>query len=100
MKQSWQILSAPEYDLWYSKQSQKHRLQILERMRNIELEGYFGEHKVLDYTHTVWELKWKNGRRVYYAMAHQYKMLLLLGGNKNGQDRDIQTAKKIYARYT
>lgn len=68
-------------------------------MRNIELEGYFGEHKTLDHTHTVWELKWKNGRRVYYTTVYQYKILLLLGGNKNGQDRDIQTAKKIYARY-
>jgi hypothetical protein len=32
---------------------------------------------------------------VYYAYIPEKKILLLLGGNKNGQDKDIRQAKKI-----
>jgi len=45
------------------------------------------------------ELKWKNGRRVYYADIPEKKILLLLGGNKNGQDKDIRQAKKIFNKH-
>lgn len=46
----------------------------------------------------IWELKWVGGRRIYYAYLPAQKILLLLGGNKNGQDKDIKQAKKIYAK--
>jgi putative addiction module killer protein len=47
----------------------------------------------------ILELKWKNGRRVYYATIPEKKILLLLGGNKNGQDKDIRQAKKIFDKH-
>ena len=45
------------------------------------------------------ELKWDNGRRIYYAHLVQQNILLLLGGNKNGQDKDIRKAQKIFTKY-
>jgi putative addiction module killer protein len=45
------------------------------------------------------ELRWKNGRRVYYAEIPERNILLLLGGNKNGQDKDIHQAKKLFDKY-
>ena len=39
--------------------------------------------------------KWGIGRRVYYALIPEKNIILLLGGNKNGQDKDIAKAKKI-----
>lgn len=47
----------------------------------------------------VWELRWKNGRRVYFAHIPEKKVLLLLGGNKNGQDKDIRKAKSLLKKY-
>jgi len=72
-------------------------VQIRERISHIQDEGYFGDHRDID--DNVWELKWKSGRRIYYAYIPEKKILLLLGGNKNGQDKDIRQAKKILNKH-
>lgn len=87
------IYNAFEYDEWLEGQPAKSQVQIRERISRIQDDGYFGDHKDVD--EDVWELRWKNGRRIYYAYIPEKKILLLLGGNKNGQDKDIRHAKKI-----
>jgi putative addiction module killer protein len=87
------IFTTTEYDEWFDEQQAKSRVQILDRLSNIQEHGHFGDHK--DVGEDVWELKWANGRRVYYAYIPEKKILLILGGNKNGQDKDIRQAKKI-----
>jgi len=92
------LLKTGEYQKWVDKQSAYDKVQIALRLSKIEIDGHFGIHKFLgDY---VWELKWGNGRRVYYAYIPEKKILLLLGGNKNGQSKDIANAKKICTKYT
>ena len=39
-------------------------------------------------------------RRIYYALVPEANVLILLGGNKNGQDKDIKKAKKLLHKYT
>ncbi len=49
------------------------------------------------------ELKWKNGRRIYFSVTLEDDgqiLILLLGGNKNGQNRDIRKAKLILQKLT
>ena len=87
------IYNAEEYDDWLEAQPLKSQVQVLDRISRIREDGYFGDHK--DVEDGVWELRWKNGRRVYYAYIPEEKILLLLGGNKNGQSKDIKKAKKI-----
>ncbi len=87
------IYNAEEYDDWLKEQTPKSQLQVLERISKIREYEHFGDHK--DVEDAIWELKWKNGRRVYYAYIPEKKILLLLGGNKNGQSKDIHKAKKI-----
>lgn len=82
-----------EYEEWRNKQTPKDQVQIAKRLDKIKDEGYFGDHKPLD--EGVWELKWQNGRRVYYAFIKELDILLLLGGNKNGQDKDITKAIRL-----
>ena len=91
------IYNAPEYDEWLEEQPARSQVQIRERVSHIQDEGYFGEYKKVD--DNVWELKWKNGRRIYYSYIPEKKILLLLGGNKNGQDKDIRQAKKILHKH-
>lgn len=91
------ILDTEEYSDWLDQQTAKERVQIEKRLSNIETEGHFGKHKHLE--EGVWELKWDNGRRVYYAYIPEQQILLLLGGNKNGQTKDINYAKKILRNY-
>ena len=66
----------------------------------IEENDHFGVFKNLD--NFLAELKWGNGRRVYYSIMEDDTgelTLLILGGNKNGQDSDIKKASKILKRY-
>jgi putative addiction module killer protein len=97
MRKAYTIYNAPEYDEWLDEQPAKAQVQIRQRIAHIQDEGYFGDHKDVD--NDVWELRWKNGRRVYYAYIPEEKILLLLGGNKNGQDKDIRHAKKILHKH-
>ncbi|MES2122104.1 MAG: type II toxin-antitoxin system RelE/ParE family toxin [Chlamydiota bacterium] len=87
-----------EFEEWLDEQPLKARLQVDERLLHIVCEGHFGVCKHLG--NSVWELKWANGRRIYYAYIAELNILLLLGGNKNGQSKDITQAKKILRKYT
>jgi putative addiction module killer protein len=91
------IYNTLEYDEWLEEQPAKSQVQIREHLSHIQEDGHFGDHK--DVEGDVWELKWKNGRRVYYAYIPEKKILLLLGGNKNGQNKDIREAKKILHKH-
>lgn len=93
----YELHKTPEFEEWLGEQPLKSQLQIEERLLHIVCTGHFGNCKhLIDY---VWELKWSNGRRVYYAYLSEYNILLLLGGNKNGQSKDINQAKKILRKY-
>ena len=87
----------PEFNKWFEKQPEKAKAQIDARLKNIELHNYFGDHKSLD--EGLLELRWRNGRRVYYALVLKEELtLVLIGGLKNAQKKDIQKARKILER--
>lgn len=83
-----------EYSDWLDKQTLKSRRQIQYRLSKIENEGYFGHIKYLE-DKDLWELKFNDGRRIYYVIVKETNLILLLGGNKNGQDKDIKKASNI-----
>jgi putative addiction module killer protein len=61
------------------------------------LYNYFGDHKSLG--DDLLELRWKNGRRVYYTLILKEELtIVLLGGLKNAQQKDIKKARKILER--
>lgn len=86
-----------EFQDWLDEETLKSQAQIDDRLFKIRDEGYFGDHKYL--STGIWELKWVNGRRLYYAYLAELNLILLLGGNKNGQSKDIAKAKKIFKRH-
>ena len=102
----YRISKDTKFDEWLDTQTARTKLQILKRLSKIELHGHFGDHKsVSDYEtgylkNAVWELRWDDGKRVYYAYIPEKRILLLLGGNKNGQDKDITQAKSIFIKAT
>lgn len=94
----YKVHKTTEFDDWLAGENLKSQVQIEKRISNIETDGHFGT--INDVGDDVWELKWRNGRRVYYAYLSDPNILLLLGGNKNGQSRDIAKAQKILKEYT
>jgi len=93
----YRIITTEEYDEWLAGETMKSRFQIAKRLEKIETKGHFGITK--DLGDDVYELKWAIGLRVYYAYIPEAQILLLLGGNKNGQNKDITQAKKILREY-
>jgi putative addiction module killer protein len=90
----------PEYIEWYESQRPKEKAQIVKRLANIEEHGHFGA--VRDLGGFLSELKWVNGRRVYYSVMEDDSgdlTLLILGGDKNGQESDIKKARKVLKKY-
>ena len=86
----------PEFKHWLAGQTLKARLQVRERLSRIQFEEHFGDSR--DLADGLYELKWKNGRRVYFSFIRDAEgsvVVVISGGNKNGQDKDIRRAKKI-----
>jgi len=99
-ERAYHIHRVPEFRDWFGEQTEKAQVQIDDRLSKIQDEGYFGDHKSVSDDDEVWELKWKNGRRVYFSQIPERQILILLGGNKNGQDKNIRKAKSLYKKYT
>jgi len=73
----------------------------LMRILKIQDDGYFGDAK--DLGNGIAELRWKSGRRVYFARIRDLMgslVLLVLGGNKNGQTKDIRQARLLLRKYS
>lgn len=91
------VYASPEFNEWLEEQTEKSKAQIDARLKNIELYNYFGDHKSLG--DELLELRWKNGRRVYYTLILKEELtIVLLGGLKNAQQKDIKKARKILER--
>ncbi len=90
------VYRTEEYDDWFCSEPPKSRLQIQNRVLKIEDEGYFGNRKHLG--GDLWELKFNDGRRIYYVIIPDSNVLFLLGGNKNGQSKDIRRARNIFSK--
>ena len=93
----YKLHSTEEFEDWLNEQTARARLQIADRLDKIKTEGYFGDHKSV--RDDVWELRWKNDRRIYYSIIPVEQVLLLIGGNKNGQTKVINQAKKIFEEW-
>ncbi len=92
--QKYSISTTDEYDEWLENETLKSQLQIDKRLEKIKSEGHFG-HINDNLGERLSELKFNDGRRIYYVIIPIAKVILLLGGNKNGQDKAIKRAKSI-----
>lgn len=89
------FLKTAEYSTWYESQSVKVRAQIDSRLDKIKEHGHYGHIRKL--SSVLFEIKFNNGNRIYCTekMIDGKTVILILGGNKNGQDKDIRRAQKI-----
>jgi putative addiction module killer protein len=82
-----------EYLLWQARLNDKQRLLVDARIERLKNFGHLGVYKHIE--GPLIELKWKQSLRVYLARTEDRKFVLLWGGTKNGQDRDIKKAKNL-----
>jgi len=83
------------YDAWFAEQTSKRQAQIEKRLLNVKEHEHFGHVRKLD--SQLAEIKFNDGTRIYFAVKFEptKTVILLLGGNKNGQDKDIKKAKSL-----
>ncbi len=85
------IFKTSEFEEWLESQNPKIVVIVTARL-DLMSRGHLGNHKRFD---GLIELRWINGIRVYSFSWGKEIFIALIGGNKNGQDRDIKKAKKI-----
>ena len=76
----------------------KTRYRIKERLDRIAL-GNFGDHKLI--TNGVYELRltFGSGYRIYYGIENENIIILLCGGDKATQKKDIKRATEYLKDY-
>src|SRR3990172_10439910 len=74
------------------------RARIRTRIDRLAL-GNLGDHRVLDGGIVELRIDWGPGYRVYFARTGNAIVLLLCGGDKTTQQRDIERAKAYFQDY-
>lgn len=89
------LKSTQTFNAWFAKLKDRTvKNQLLARLARAE-NGHFGDCKTL--SADLFELRcfFGGGLRVYYTIRNEQVVLLLVGGDKSSQERDIEKAKAI-----
>lgn len=94
------LKKTPEFTSWLAHTQPKLRALVEARLSWLEEHNHFGDAKSIG--DSLAELRWANGLRVYFTRAmdeHGNLVILLLGGVKNGQKKDIKQARILLGKY-
>ncbi len=88
------------YSDWENRLDKMARAIIKNRLDRIRL-GNFGDAKCIKNGEGLWELRirYGPGYRIYFGKQDSTIVILLLGGDKGSQDRDIIKAKRYWLEY-
>jgi putative addiction module killer protein len=94
------IKKTDEFDQWFRKlKDRKAKAKILVRIQRMEEDGNFGDCQPVGEGISELRINYAAGYRVYVKELGEYLILLLIGGDKSTQRKDIQKAKLLRAEY-
>jgi putative addiction module killer protein len=84
---------------WYNHLDTTLKIKVDARLARAKTLGHLGDYKPLK--NGVFEFRFKthSGLRVYFGMDSKDLILLLVGGNKRTQVKDIKKAKEYWQDY-
>ena len=87
------------FDAWFDRLKDKRKQAIVAARLNRLLQGNFGLCRRLD--RDLWEFKidFGPGLRIYFGEEGDTIVVLLCGGDKSTQSRDIEKARKFWVEY-
>lgn len=89
-----------EFEKWIRNLKDKlAKTNILRKIENIEKNGNLGDFKNLGGKLCEMRFHISKGYRVYFSMINGKLIILLNGGDKSTQDRDIEKARQILQDY-
>lgn len=84
------------FSVWFlSIKDAKTKSRIIPRL-NMARQGNFGDYAFVGDGVFEMRLHFGTGYRIYYAQQEKQVYLLLAGGDKNSQQKDIAQAKKMF----
>jgi putative addiction module killer protein len=90
-----EILTTEQFDKWLKKlRDYKAKITIQKRLKQLET-GYYGDYKSVG--DSVYELRFhlNAGYRIYFTERAGEIIILLVGGDKSSQSRDIKKAIEL-----
>ena len=91
----YEIVNTEVFDKWAASLRDRRAAGAIAKRLTRVVAGSFGD--AASVGHGVSELKINIGQgyRVYYTIRRQTVVILLCGGDKSAQDKDIKRAKKL-----
>ena len=91
------IEKTAEFDKWLKKLNDlRAKAKILFRIQKLENEGHFGDCKPVGNGISELKINYAKGYRIYFKEMDGKIIILLIGGDKSTQQKDIEKAKKIW----
>jgi len=93
------ILRTEEFDRWLSRlKDLRARAKIIVRIRSAE-SGNLGDIEPIGSGLSEFRIHYGPGYRIYVKQKGKILLLLLCGGTKNTQKKDIERAKSLIKKY-
>lgn len=91
------IEKTSEFDKWLRKLKDiKAKAKVLFRIQKLESDGHFGDCKSVGEGIREMRINYAKGYRVYFKEKGSRIVILLVGGDKATQSKDIEKAKEIW----
>ena len=89
------IEKTEEFDKWFRKLNDlRAKAKILFRIQKLENDEHFGDFKPVG--NGINEINYAKGYRIYYKETDGKIIILLIGGDKSTQQKDIEKAFQIW----
>ena len=93
------IEKTDEFDKWLRKLNDlRAKAKILFRIQKLENDEHFGDCKPVGNGIREIKIDYAKGYRVYFKESDGKIIILLIGGDKSTQQKDIEKAKEILKR--
>lgn len=90
------IEKTTEFDKWFKKLNDlRAKAKILFRLQKLEKDEHFGDCESVGDGIRELKINFAKGYRVYFKVTGGKVIILLIGGEKSTQQRDIEKAKAI-----
>ncbi|UBM59480.1 type II toxin-antitoxin system RelE/ParE family toxin [Marinilongibacter aquaticus] len=93
------IEKTTEFDKWLKKLKDiRAKAKIIFRIQKIESDEHFGDCKPVGDGIRELRINYAKGYRVYFKEKGDKIIILLVGGDKSTQQKDIEKAKEIWEK--
>ena len=91
------IEKTSEFDKWFRKlKDLRAKAKILFRIQKLENDEHFGEFKPVGNGINELKINYAKGYRIYFKETDGKIIILLIGGDKSIQQKDIEKATQIW----